>query len=121
MAHYVQLKRNRRVTRLEKILHWSEYEYFKEGFATFASSLTNGGVEHPIKESLKMAFFGQRPHPDLATYVRGYLRFLAVAKATSVEEAIQHGLSCSLAEWRKVAAQAKASLGLDSIGSLFWA
>jgi hypothetical protein len=120
MAHYVQVKRNKRVSSSEKLLHPGRYLEFKEGFATFASSLTNGGVERPIKESLKRAFSGMRPDPDLAIYVKGYLRFFAIAKATSADEALGSGLDHSLAEWRDASDEANRRLGLDDAGSLFW-
>jgi hypothetical protein len=120
MAHYVQLKRNKRVTLSEKLLHPGRYLEFKEGFATFASSLINGGVERPIKESLERAFSGMRPDPDLATYVKGYLGFFAIAKATSADEALRCGLDSSLTEWRGAAEKANRSLGLDNARSLFW-
>jgi len=120
MAHYVQLKRNKRVTLSEKLLHPGRYLEFKEGFATFASSLTNGGVERPIKESLVRAFSGMRPDPDLAIYIKGYLGFFAIAKVTSANEALRCGLDCSLAEWTHASEEANCSLGLNGTDSLFW-
>ena len=120
MAHYAQLKRNKRVTLSEKLLHPGRYLEFKEGFATYASSLTNGGVERPIKKSLERAFSGMKPDPDLAVYVKGYLRFFAIAKAASADEALRCGLNSSLAEWRESSEKAEKSLGLDNTDSLFW-
>jgi hypothetical protein len=115
IAHYVQLSRNRHLSTLQYFPFLFGGRIFTEGFATFASRISTGNTSRMIQIGMNLLLAGQKMPSDLKSYVIGYFRFLAIAKANTADFALNVGLTNSIKEWKTECLYACKSLGIPYI------
>jgi hypothetical protein len=115
LAHYLQFRLNKNASVLRNPLRFNEWKRFSEGFATFFERTRSGFTNRTVTKGVQDVLSGRKLKGETDWYVRGYLRFLAITKANSVEMALQVGLHASVEEWLKIVRLSCQHLGLDFI------
>lgn len=113
IAHYVQMKRNLHARIRNKFVHPLTYDYFVEGFAVFASSLTNPWVDRQYRRSLGELFSHMKANEGRRPYVAGFARYRSIAKWKSTEYALEIGLRDSIRDWKIESRTACQQLGVE--------
>jgi hypothetical protein len=116
IGHYLQFRYNKKISVARRIIRFRETKRFTEGFAVFFERVHSGYTTKGVVRGVEQILSGQKKlkgHVDW--YARGYLRFLAIAKAESVERALEVGLTGSVSDWLKVVRASCRSLGIEYV------
>ena len=115
LSHHVQHECNKHSRMWRGLFHPFQFTAFKEGFAFFASSITNGMLATQHAVALEKFWRGGKPKPAVKPYLVGYMRYLAIAKAFGVDESIRTGLGESVGGWMEKAKTACSTLGVQFV------
>jgi hypothetical protein len=112
LTHFFQHKTNKNLSPLRNLLHRRELGRFIEGFAVFVESLDSRFLNSEVVEGVSALLGGAKPEKRVDKYTRGYLRFLAIARATSPKHALELGFSGTVGAWLKASDSAFQAIGV---------
>ena len=112
LTHFFQHKTNKNLSPVRNLFCGRDLKRFVEGFAVFVEGLDSRFLNLDIIQGVSALLGDTKPEKRVDKYIRGYLRFLAIARATSTKVALELGYHGTVEAWLKASDSAFKALGL---------